>query len=112
MSLADLINHCQEVPRSFSNAPESPHHRLLLCAAASTPTSLFEQTKISTTTSDFTNFPLPSLALLISLRPDTGFDKLLEVSQCSVNAEMILESNFGSLVLHGGEFCQLTRLGG
>lgn len=94
----------------------SPHITVLYFAAASTSTGLFEQTVTLPTasTSDSTpkpepepeptNFPLASLApLLISLHPNTGLDKVLEVSQWSVNAEMIPESDVDSVFLHGGE---------
>ncbi|KAG8213395.1 hypothetical protein J3R82DRAFT_11894 [Butyriboletus roseoflavus] len=83
----------------------SPHITVLYFAAASTSTGFFEQTiTLPTSTSEPPNFPLASLApLLISLHPNTGLDKVLEVSRWSVNAEMIPESDVGSVFLHGGE---------
>ncbi|KAN0092881.1 hypothetical protein V8E55_003665 [Tylopilus felleus] len=78
---------------------------LLYFAAASTCTGLFEQSvALPTTTNPDPKFPLASLAaLLVSLHPNTGLDKVLESSQWSVNAEMIPESEVGSVFLCGGE---------
>lgn len=74
---------------------------ILYFAAASTATGLFEQ---SITLPTDRQFPLTSLAaLLVSLHPNKGLDKVLESSQWSVNAEMIPESEVGSVFLSGGE---------
>lgn len=91
----------------------SPHITVLYFAAASTSTGLFEQTITLPTTSVSSpdpdpdpdpKFPLASLAaLLVSLHPNTGLDKVLQSSQWSVNAEMIPESEVGSVFLRGGE---------
>ncbi|KAF8557412.1 hypothetical protein OG21DRAFT_1407204 [Imleria badia] len=76
---------------------------VLYFAAASTATGLYEQS-ISLPTDTDPKFPLASLAaLLVSLHPNTGLDKVLESSQWSVNAEMIPESEVGSVFLGGGE---------
>ena len=75
---------------------------VLYFAAASTSTRLFEQSVALPPNPS--GFPLTSLAaLLVSLHPNTGLDKVLETSQWSVNAEMIPESDVSEVFLHGGE---------
>ncbi|KAF8440521.1 heterokaryon incompatibility protein-domain-containing protein [Boletus edulis BED1] len=95
----------------------SPHITVLYFSAASTSTGLFEQTiALPTTTSPDSppdsdpKFPLASLAaLLVSLHPNTGLDKVLESSQWSVDAVMIPESEVASVFLRGGEEVALRR---
>lgn len=89
----------------------SRHITVLYFAAASTATGLFEQTvdlPLDTTPNPQPEpkleFPLASLAaLLVSLHPNTSLEEVLETSQWSVDAEMIDESEVGSVVLRGGE---------
>ena len=91
----------------------SPHITVLYFAAASTSTGLFEQTitlPITTSldsspdSSPEPKFPLASLAaLLVSLHPNKGLDKVLQSGQWSVDAEMIPESEVESVFLRGGE---------
>lgn len=84
----------------------TPCITVLYFAAASTSTGLFEQSITLPFESDSAPkpFPLASLAaLLVSLHPNTGLDKILETSQWSVNAEMISESDVAAVFLHGGE---------
>lgn len=83
---------------------------VLYFAAASTTTGLYEQSvplplsSANAPPNSPSGFPLASLtALLVSLHPNTGLDKVLKTSQWSVNAEMVPESEVASVFLHGGE---------